>query len=402
MSPASQNSAAVQWADLLPELCDLVVDRLDAFGVLSFPATCTSWAAVCKESPRLRSGAPTMVTSGLDEYGNAYNIFYYDAGIFAVHDVSTGKTFRAEADGLRGRCWIGGKDDWLVTTDDECNAELLNPITGARVGLPSFATIPGVEVEGRFHLHVPHELHSCQIQRVVLCQTPSHRKGYLAVALFSPNFLAFTAAGDECWTALKNPTGGRLRYTDCIVHEGKVVAVSENGDIFFWEMDGKTTDPVVQRGPEIQISYPLECRFNLATSIGGQIILVCMYGQSIWDRRIIMSRMVYNEQGIFHARRISLHELDAYNRTWRHVSGLGGERSLFLGASYPFYVTVPPGSKDLKANCVYVADMTSCDAAVFDLERGGDYSFEPLVYPGDSTALQTPMWFRPTAYYLER
>ncbi|CAN6236478.1 unnamed protein product [Urochloa humidicola] len=156
---SSASNAAAPWADLLPELCNVVVDRLDAISILRFPAACMGWAAACKDNPRrrLRSGSPLLLTSGLDPEGveTEHDV---DAGAFALHDISSSTTtttggrrsssssFLGDAAGLKGRTWIGGKGDWLVTTDYDCNVELLNPITGDRVPLPSFDTTRGVEV----------------------------------------------------------------------------------------------------------------------------------------------------------------------------------------------------------------------------------------------------------------
>ncbi|CAN6229847.1 unnamed protein product [Urochloa humidicola] len=111
----------VPWADLPADLCGLVVDRLDAFSALRFPAVCKSWAAAFQGTPgRLRSGAPTLLTSVSVLGGDK-------AATFALHDMSSRKSFHAGADALKNRWWVGGKDDWLVTTDSKCNAELLNP-----------------------------------------------------------------------------------------------------------------------------------------------------------------------------------------------------------------------------------------------------------------------------------
>jgi hypothetical protein len=153
-----------------------------------------------------------------------------EPGAFGLHDVATGKSYYGEAEGLKKRTWIGGKNDWLVTIDLRCSVELLNPITGVRVPLPSFATIPGVEVvevrdrgPGVSFEKSPHHFQKVtpwfrmpahRLQKVMLCRTPAHPSGYLAVALFSSGLVAFTAADDKRWAAddkrwtlLKNPEG---------------------------------------------------------------------------------------------------------------------------------------------------------------------------------------------------
>ncbi|PUZ49241.1 hypothetical protein GQ55_7G310700 [Panicum hallii var. hallii] len=406
MSSASNDEVVAPWADLLPELCDHVLDHLDAVSAIRFPAASTAWAAASRMTPRLRSGTPTLLTSGLDPDG--YDVEYdVEAGTFGLHDVAGGKSFYGEAQWLKNRTWIGGKDDWLVTTDLRCSVELLNPITGDRVPLPSFTTIRRLEVADYYELHVAVNNRLHLFQQVKLCQTPAHPNGHLAVALFSSGplgLLAFTAHGDEGWTPLMNPAEVHyLKYTDATVHDGKVVAVAESGDIYSWDMmDGTTTEPTLLPRPEIHhVSYDLRRGFYLAASSGGQLQVVCMYGHGdVKDKR--RRRIVFKDQWSFFARHVSLHELDADTGAWRRLRDLGGDRALFVGGNYPFYATVPPGGSDnLQADCVYVADLLGCDAAFFDLKLGDDhmYDFEcRLSYPAMGDSLQMPMWFRPTAY----
>ncbi|CAN6236483.1 unnamed protein product [Urochloa humidicola] len=412
MRSASIDTAAVPvpWAELPPELCGLVMDRLDAFSVLRFPAVCKSWAAAFHSTPRgLRSGAPTLLTSCPLHASTV-------STTFALHDVSSGgKTFHAEADALKKRWWVGGKDDWLVTTDSKCNVELLNPATGDVVRLPSFATIPGATLEGLTLCVAPRTKHL--FEKVALCRTPAHRDGYLAIAMFSDSyFLAFAAAGDERWTALKNNLHAKA-YENAIVHEGKIFAVDFRGNVSSWNMDGGGANdpPSVVRAPEIQTSrFALRRRFNLAPSTRGQLLLVCMYV----ERRFVSTvkyvaggtkkphvHMELELPSSHGARCISLHELDVGSGAWRHVDDLGGDRALFVGGtSYPFYATVVPHEcSHLKANnAVYAADLYGCPAVVFDLDQGCADSCGPRVPHDSIISLRKPMWFRPTTHSEKR
>ncbi|CAL4926239.1 unnamed protein product [Urochloa decumbens] len=410
MRSASIDTAVrpVPWADLPAELCGLVVDRLDAFSALRFPAVCKPWAAAYRATPRrLRSGAPTLLMSC------SRNRL---VPTFALHDVSSsgGKTFHAEAEGLSNRWWVGGKDAWLVTTDARCDVELLNPATGDVVRLPSFATIPGATLLDSLTLRVAPSPAAHLFHRVALCRTPAHRDGgYLAIAIFSSCFLAFTAAGDERWTTLKKSPHAEAGYQDAIAHEGKIFAVDSDGNVYFWNMDGggASDPPTVVRAPEIRqigrrwASWP---RFNLAPSVSGQrLLLVCMYV----ERRLLIraNRVAGGEKKTprFHtellpsshgARSILLHELDG-GGAWRRVDDLGGDgdRALFVGCSYPFYaaaVAPPHECSHLKANNVYAADLSGRAAVVFDLGQGCADRCGPLVLTS-SLLLRRPIWFRP-------
>ena len=407
-SAASSAAAAAPWADLLPELCSLVVDRLDPVSILRIPAACRGWAAACEESPRLRSGAPALLTSGLDPEGVAVE-HDVDAGAFGLHDVSaSGRSFLGEAAGLKGRTWIGGKDDWLATTDYACSVELLNLVTGDRVPLPSFGTTQGTKLELPGYLHVKTVDRWHKFLKVTLCQTPAHPSGgYLAVALFSGGLLAFTAAGDKCWTALKNPVGTSrldLSYMDAIVLKEKLFAVNKGGRIYSWDMSSGTAEPaaMVQAPPEIETGRHCGRGFYLATSSRGHLLLVCIYGDAelLFKDTRICSRLVFNDRWSFYELGMSLHELDAGGSgAWRRVTDLEGDRALFVGANYPFYIAAPPGSEDLKADCVYVADAPSgYDAGIFDLNKGEDGLVQRLACSLMADTLQMPMWFRPTTH----
>jgi hypothetical protein len=113
-----------------------------------------------------------------------------------------------------------------------------------------------------------------------------------------------------------------------------------------------------------------------------------------WDSRV-WSRMVFDDRRSFHDLVMSLHELDASSGRWRRVTDFGGDRALFLWASYPFFVTVRRYwcGTNLEADCVYLADTPyGYDVAIFDLnghiKRQMDYSL--MVEP-----LQMPMFFLP-------
>ena len=68
-------------------------------------------------------------------------------GMYGLHDVCAGKSFRCMNRQLRNRFWIGAKDDWLITTDRVCELKLLNPISGEAISLPPFEIANHVHVD---------------------------------------------------------------------------------------------------------------------------------------------------------------------------------------------------------------------------------------------------------------
>ncbi|AQL04952.1 hypothetical protein ZEAMMB73_Zm00001d046738 [Zea mays] len=395
MSSTSSAATAPRWADLPANVCDLVREHLDPITLLRFPAVCRHWFEACEESPLLPLGAPALLTSGLDP--DSYEIEYdVEAGTFGLHDVSAGgggrKSFLGKAEGLKGRTWVGGNHGWLTTINKGCDVELLNPLTGAWVRLPSFATISRVKVVGDLRVCTPSAYifnNTHKILKVALCRTPAHA-GYLAVVIFSNGLLAFTAAGGggegECrWTAVKNPATD-ASYMDAIVLDGKLFAVNEIGHVYSWDLDGGAmTEPAVFRDQRL-ISVA-----NMTMTVKDMYNYGRMYS---WDSRV-WSRMVFDDRRSFHDLVMSLHELDASSGRWRRVTDFGGDRALFLWASYPFFITVRRYwcGTNLEADCVYLADTPyGYDVAIFDLnghiKRQMDYSL--VVEP-----LQMPMFFLP-------
>ena len=104
------------------------------------------------------------------------------AGKFGLHDVLAAKSFSCRNNSLRNRCWIGGKDDWLVITDKACDMKLFNPVVGVNVCLPSFNTITSVHVDDYNELEIVYAPISRSLHRVVFCRTPRSRNGYFAIA----------------------------------------------------------------------------------------------------------------------------------------------------------------------------------------------------------------------------
>jgi hypothetical protein len=326
MSSASSAATAPRWADLPANVCDLVREHLDPITLLRFPIICRRWFEACEESPLLPLGAPALLMSGLDPDG--YEIEYdVEVGTFGLHDVSAGgggrKSFLGKAEGLKGRTWVGGNHGWLTTIDKGCNVELLNPLTGAWVHLPSFATISRVKVVGDLRVCTPSAYifnNTHKILKVALCWTPAHVDGYLAVVIFSNGLLAFMTAGGggegECrWTVAKNPATD-ASYMDAIVLDRKLFAVNEIGHVYSWDLDGGAmTEPAVVQGPEIDISGQHDhdrCGFYLAASGGDhqQLLLISIHGYGVedmynygrmysWDSRV-WSRMVFDDRRSFH------------------------------------------------------------------------------------------------------
>ncbi|CAL4962206.1 unnamed protein product [Urochloa decumbens] len=408
----------VQWCDIPVDPATDIIKSLDAIDVQNFSATCKQWAKICKyiNATCLKSGRPMLLTSQQDQDGNRFEDDV-KTGKFGIHDVSSKLSFICMRIGMQRRCWIGGKDDWLVTTNRNFEVELLNPITGASVPIPSFNInqadmrvnqCPGMKVNDCPTLSVTLDPFTRFFRRVVLSRTPAHHDGYEAIAIFSDGLLAYTSVVDSGWRVLKNPTDhvdGDMNYYpvdfhDAVAFNGRVLAVAEHGSIFAWDMNSNDLTPIQLPEPQLWISEDSKRRmFYLAISPTGRLMLLCMsgHGSGYVDDSM---RMVWKPNARFeHVDAMTIQEFVEENEEWRILSSIGRDQCLFVGLNYPFYVN----SNGLKANTVYVADVANNDMVMCSMKPGGGDGITKQNFPVDEAhrlvdgySVRTPMWFRPT------
>ncbi|CAM0878276.1 unnamed protein product [Alopecurus aequalis] len=351
------------WIHLPLDICRMIFDRLDAFSILSFPLVCRAWTDAYAENPRLRPGAPTLLTSPSN---NSWEIpDDWRRGLFFINNISSREVFSVEVEGLRYRRWIGGKDEWLVTAgQDGITFQLLNPITGTCIHLPNNLQ--------------RHRSFDC----VQLCRTPTLAEpdDYFAIAI-SANMLAYTMAGNDYWITLQNPDEYWLRYYDAIMHRGQIIAICESGNLWSWNLDKEGEYPMQLLSSCIDTRGWRKFDFILAPSINHNILIVSTYGEC--------NHRDFSVDGVV------LHEVDTDAQNIKEVRDIG-DRALFLGSNYPFYVPVPVPSGDLKKNHVYIADVSDNDAISIDLllEDIPD-NISLINYSLLSNPYQVPMWFQP-------
>ncbi|CAL4899383.1 unnamed protein product [Urochloa decumbens] len=409
MPYASIATSFVQWSELPQDACSNIIQFLDVLDLQRFSAVCTTWSATCSNinSPRLKSGNPTLLTSRMDHYDGRSKETLVE-GTFGLHDVTECTSFCVYNKSLKHRTWVGGKDDWLVTSDKRCSLQLLNPITGETVPLPSFDTIDGIEIDQYSNLSIASEPYNRTLRRVVLCQTPSSSSGHLALSLFDDGVLAYTTKSDNMWFLVDHSSSyfGSCNYIpdiymDALIHKGSIVAVDNEGFVFSWHMGDKNATLVKATSADIPVVIGSDCRvFYLAKSPGDQQILICVQGHgpvsSCGDFRVLKSE----HDRFKNVDSITLFRFDDVGETWRriHTSDLGA--SLFVGINHPFYVTCD----GIKPNSLHVANIIDHDVAIFGTQGELDMPIEVLNYPIKEEAqsykirqgMRTSMWFRPT------
>ncbi|CAL4962201.1 unnamed protein product [Urochloa decumbens] len=403
---------SVKWCELHEDLCGKVVERLDALDVLNFSATCGSWKSVCNrlQTKLIKSGHPTLLSSRPDHDGSRVEKSI-EEGTFGLHDISDRKSFCVHSKFLQDKMWIGGKDDWLVVTGiDRCELSLVNLITGESVTLPSLDTIDDAERKENCDLE---NTYACELyckrrlRRVVLCQTPSSRFGYIAIAQISVGWIAYTTEWDNAWKLLAHPTNWsdftyHPFYMDAILYDGKIYAVEGDGTIFAWDMYSHREHPVMISAPniiEVEEEETSDQVLYLAISPRDELMLICVHGKVPPDYKP-SSRMLQSEHDWFEEiSGMTVHKFLDSDGTWEQIHNIGLDQSLFVGLNYPFCGTW----SGIKPNSVYVSNLAEWDIMVFDMDGAEDAVFQMQDYPvvddvrlPDGHSMRTPMWFRPT------
>jgi hypothetical protein len=432
--------------DTLPlDVACYILEKIDGHGLailrsLSFGK---SFKEACKEVYRLWSGVPMLITSVCSSSWAGESDADHEAGKFGLHRVLgwvTGhagcawdhyhpeRRFQCQSDELKGQSWLGGKDDWLVTSDEEYNLKLVNPVTGGTRGLPKFSEMQGTDMDVALELR-QRGYWGCKpyVQRVVLCRTPRQAGGYMVIVIFSWGLMAFVQEGEPSWTALTRQEGhddvlsssylgGDRHYFDAILVDGNVVAVTKAGSVLTWDIDKRPCN-----NPRLMIHgtaymegrldyWPVERVIYIAKSPEGNIILICMFGHHDVNRRdgraYYAGRMCRNHLTFGVMKGLRVYELlvdpDNERKYWRLKSDdFGGHYSLFLGANYPFFYDVPYGSSSLQGGRVYVSDMdfVGGHVGVFRLDKPHrPFDYKSIYFPVVGEPKQVSMFFRPTSH----
>jgi hypothetical protein len=139
-------------------------------------------------------GTLALLTSRPDN--NATNVEESLAeGMFGIHPFDDLTAFCIEKESLKHKMWVGGKDDWLVISDNRCSVTLNNIITRDTIHLPSLTTMGQFQISTLYDLEIVNEVCSRRLRHIVLCHTPSSIKGYMVIALCDDGLIASTSKG---------------------------------------------------------------------------------------------------------------------------------------------------------------------------------------------------------------
>ncbi|KAL6873890.1 hypothetical protein ACP4OV_013972 [Aristida adscensionis] len=291
------------WADLPRDLLESVLARLPVADRLRFPAVCTAWQSAAAESA---GGGGVALVQGVESpwlmlpfnptrRGGEGDGTSSEARFLSLAD---GRAYavRQPPPAAADRLCVGSSDGWLVAADAASELQLLNPLTGAQVPLPSVTTLPFVDAardaDGRvvsYRLRcfcvpdgggggadevlamppetlAPDRLRYELYEKAILVSPPRRATtgswgGYAVLLICQPLLrLAVARAGDTSWTLLDTPSRcwvdavRAASYSAPAAADGAqrravVYTLDTTGRVETWDMDAATTDATATPTP---------------------------------------------------------------------------------------------------------------------------------------------------------
>ncbi|KAF8673531.1 hypothetical protein HU200_048614 [Digitaria exilis] len=318
---------------------------------------------------------------------------------------------------IRSREVIGSSYGWIITADERSELQLLNPITGDQIALPSVTTIEQVEpiyddadtlcqyeysrysagcIVGTTVILDLSELRDYLFYKAFLSSDPS-TGDYFVVLIHLPRFqLSFARAGDVEWTWLPPHT----LYQDCQFQGSLLYATTSLGEIHMHDLGA----PALARKIVLdKVKSSVSERIYIVQAPSGELLQIKRSAdEGEYDSTLELSKVPKNTTSIKvhkvdHTSEKNLVEVDTL---YENVLFIGLNQSLCLCAKeYP----------QLLPNHVYLTDDDYLDVSYykdrrrdigeFDLESN---SIKEIVSPQLWSNSPTPVWLVPNPRRMNR
>ncbi|XP_060668088.1 putative F-box protein At4g17565 [Ziziphus jujuba] len=309
------------WLDLPNEIIELMMTKLPSVDVIRFKGVCLSWYAATNSyisthwsSNNSDNQSPWLMlpTGQNDSYTYLFN--FAEQKHYKVKNV-----FQRLGDHYHKPRCVGSSFGWLIIFDENCNACLLNPFSGAQIELPSTEDLGGSE-------YVP-------VTKAILLSDPSSSctKSFTIIIIYCDGILAFYShIGDHdndnknnninnTWTDFCNDP--RL-YCDMIYHDSMLYALEHyergHGCVEVWDLHRDFPKKITR------IIHPTKlpefARLYLAESLGD-----ILYVLRITTNHDDDNHPDYKDEYF-------IYKLNYCARRWEKVKSLKGQ-TLFLGGN---------------------------------------------------------------------
>ncbi|CAL9129939.1 unnamed protein product [Musa textilis] len=375
------------WTSLPPELLAEIGEKLPIPHRACFRATCKDWCSAF---------LPVVIPS-------PWLLFVVKNGdTCAILSLPTRRSFTYSLlPDLRGVQYVGSQAGWLAVYNKNMDASLINPLTAARICLPSFLTLPKFDlVDGSCVLPHLGRFSYYFVTKVIFSANPTTHN-YIAVTLYGipRGEIAYAKAGGDKWNLLQTTSTQNRSYEDIMYHDGKFYCMTVDAEVFAFDLSGvsPTVTLVAESMPLglTHFDYHIPCsRLRhihskyLACSSTGELFLVLRHVILSYESLGWKAIMVWR----YNPRRQS---------RWEAVKTLGN-RSLLLGINNA--ISIPsenfPGAL---RDCVYFTAApvrTTVNGSteiihsivVSDVEQGrwarANSQLQPHLLP--------PVWFTPS------
>lgn len=358
-----------RWSSQLPyDIMQLILQRLPLSDYLRCRDVCLSWRAVIDPHPHQ---LPWLLL-------HSKHIFFVKDGCFVI-DQRKISTHKSNIGVVRREC-VGSIEGWLIMVtlkawrSDTLSYFFLNPISGARVELPSSKIIWN--------------------EKIVASSVPTRRQNcYVAKLDLWKRHLSFCRPIDKSWTLIKGEDA--LEFFDMEIIDGKLYAATRHAlEIMAFDIQvhakGSLPRYTTQR---LVVHHP---------DVGWR-------DDHVWYRTWYLVKdpeskelfLVFRKPGIQGFQVWKLEHCGITGTTrWVEIVDLGN-RIMFLSGLNNKIISFASDSHDttpLETNCIYFAfDIGSSYTVEFGVFSLTKQSVKPLTFPNNywSDRLNKTLWFTP-------
>ncbi|EEF52795.1 conserved hypothetical protein [Ricinus communis] len=349
------------WSELPQELLQTITQKQSNYvDYISTRAVCKSWwSAIPKKPHDLLCQLPWLL---LPYHKNNPN----HRGFYNLAD---GKTYHLELpETIEKRC-CGSSHGWLVMVEDTPSIFLLNPLTKARIELPSLSTFPYFPTEvvyensrninEYFNTKAKLRIRETYIRKAIVSEDPS-TGNFAVMAIYktinSTENIAFCKSGDATWFTIQE-TSQKIHYQDVMFHRGKFYAVDDKGRVSICITDINPPS-VIQVADPPPVPPLMGYKQWYLASLDEDLILAGRFRK-------------YRGSGYeYQTHKFMVYKLDASSSNWLELDGLGDMLS-FLGWNC-FHSISTQNYRNYSGNCIYFTDDKFIVGSDFPWE-GHDY-----------------------------
>ncbi|XP_043700345.1 putative F-box protein At5g55150 [Telopea speciosissima] len=331
-------SSAMGWSELLPELKELILDRLTSLSDhLRLASVCSSWRSsvvtiiTSNRCPRLRLLPFLMLPPADKEKDNTTKIrpFFNLSSRKKINELHIPE--------IHDKWCCGSSQGWLLTVDGFTKEiQLFNPVSEGHIHLPSLSEF---SFPPREHPPEPPTNTSMHyIHKAVLSSNPCTTPDYVVVVIVTnQKWLAYYKPGADKWTTIVSEKC--CHFEDAIFYKQGLLlyAVSNHGPVVTYDFSSETP---IEREITFRPPAGRGCDMYYLVESLGELLLVLRHFRWLDDHEPDghyddddYKDIVVHPPFKFKTIKFWVRKLDESKREWIPIQSIGDDRILFLGNS---------------------------------------------------------------------